>query len=476
MTKRALPLAARKFLLCFCLLVVSAAFPRGAAAEKIIASTPDWEIFTDGRAGGYVSWAYGQGVPPGDWAAGPNGSLVQVDNIQAGTGLNSSHSQGFLVVPGVTLQPGQTYPPDQGTINMMRVRSGFIDNIFGFGVRSMITPTTKVMAYIQLWMFVESDGRVKNRPNPLDARQGYAQLEGPWGSLLIGRTRALFSRGATDIDVLYAHRWGVGWPGSIDSFGPALGQIGFGVLGSGFAPGVIYGTPTVGGLHLNVGAFDPIALPASGAWTRTTYLRPEAELTFEQRFGASGKIVLFGNGAYQKVYKDGLCILTPTNPCEATAAGFGYGGRFELGPFHLGVAGHYGQGLGLNYALEASPAAQDLVGNLRRSDGYYIQTQVVVRRFDLFAGVGITRFFLTDYDRTDLQPDLRDPTMTAQVHAYSVLKDQWGANAGIVFNYNASLHFDLDFFRAQDDWFAVNSFPSAQQVVWVGNSGMIYSW
>ena len=69
-------------------------------------------------------------------------------------------------------------------------------------------------------------------------------------------------------------------------------------------------------------------------------------------------------------------------------AGVGYGGRFELGFVHLGLAGHYGQGLGLGYALENSPAAFDAQGNPRKIDGYYAQSQFVLGRFDLFAGVG----------------------------------------------------------------------------------------
>ena len=98
------------------------------------------------------------------------------------------------------------------------------------------------------------------------------------------RARALLARRTTDIDVLYAHRWGVGWPGAIDNNGPTLGQLGFGVLGSGFSAGMIYGTPSFGGLQLNVGAFDPVQLQGLGNWTRTKYARPEAELTFERTF------------------------------------------------------------------------------------------------------------------------------------------------------------------------------------------------
>ena len=112
---------------------------------------------------------------------------------------------------------------NQGTIDSMRVRSGMIGNTLGFGVRRPVGDVA-FTAYIQIWAFVESEAREKNRPNPADIRQGYAKVEGKWGSVLAGRSRALFSRGATDIDVLYGHRYGVGFPGNIDSNGPALGS------------------------------------------------------------------------------------------------------------------------------------------------------------------------------------------------------------------------------------------------------------
>ena len=439
------------------------AVPKSALAEKVIAKGDDWQVYTDGRGAAFLSWVYGQGMPQATYGVNADGNPVQIHDIKGG---------GF----GAYLDQG---PPDpvsgvqqQGTMNSMRVRSGFIGNQLGLGVRGQVTQWTTAMAYIQIWAYAESEGRQKNRPNPADVRQGYAKLEGWWGSFLAGRTRALFSRGATDIDSLYAHRWGVGWPGGIDTNGPTLGQIGFGVMGSGFAAGLIYGTPVLKGFRLNVGFFDPIQLQNAG-WTRTKYLRPESELTFERKFGETGKIVLFGNGVYQKLYKAGYCAPpTPTNPlpCEETAYGLGYGGRFELGPVHLGAAAHYGKGLGLNYALEASDASGDPSGNLRKNDGYYLQTQFVLGKLDLFAGWGIDRVMLTDQDNQTVA-DPTDPSGTRQVIPHSIIKYQMGINAGIVYNITPNVHFDIDYFRAKSAWFLGES-----QVVHVANAGMTFNW
>ena len=463
--------------------VVLSSLARRAAAEKVIANIDGWQVYTDGRVGGFVSWAYGDGYPQPQYGHDAMGNFVSmpVDSPQEGGGFRATSQQGVAADPATT---NNVPIPNQGTINMVRLRSGFITNVFGFGVRGPLIGNTTLTGYIQIWAFVENNGRQKNLPNYPDARQGYLKLEGPWGSFSAGRMRALFSRGATDIDTLYAHRWGVGFPGKIDNNGPTTGQLGFGVLGSGFTSAVMYATPVYGGLQVTVGLLDPVQLQGSGAWTRTKYPRPEAELTYERTFmNGWGKAFVFGNGAYQKVYKDGLCtpVMDPDTlkviGCDATVAGAGFGGRLELGPFRVGVAGHYGQGLGLYYALEASDAAQDKEGNLRTISGAYVQTNVLVRKAELFAGWGIAQVYLTDYDKKHTEQDPRDPNNpNARIFPFSVPKYQMGINAGIVYHLTPAFHFDLDFFRAEAAWYSVNGFIGQKQVVWVGNGGMTASW
>jgi hypothetical protein len=408
----------------------------------VLVKGDDWEVYTDGRVGAFFSWVIGDSAPvTSRMITLPDGSIVP-EVINGGAWPVSAENES---------------ESSQGTVNMMRVRTGFIGNLLGIGLRHEISPQLKASTYIQFWSFIESEGRNKGFPNLVDIRQGYGKIEGPWGSFIAGRTRTLFSRGATDINVMYAHRWGVGFPNAIDSKGPTQGMVGFGVLGSGFGAGLIYGTPVIAGLQLNVGIFDPAALGAGG-WSRTELARPEAELTFEQPLGDLGKFVLFANGAYQKVYKPGYCVASAENgPCEETAQGVGYGGRLELGPVRLGVAGHYGKGLGLSYALENSYAAMDTKNNLRTFDGYYVQSQVVLKQFDIFAGWGITRVFLTALDKTQPQ--------------YSNIKYQMGINAGVVYNLTPNLHFDLEYFRAQAKWYlgeeqVLNSFATGMTVNW----------
>jgi len=451
--------------------------PGRAAAEKVLTKVNDFEVFSDGRAGGFLSWVYGDGAP----------QPIQVANSGGGytTASQPSLDGAFRSVTDLSnINPAN--PAAVGTINLWRVRSGYISNVFGFGVRGPVTEYTKVSVYVQLWTFIENDNRQKSQYNLPDARQGYAKLEGPWGSLMVGRMRGLFARGATDIDTMYGHRWGLGFPGTLDNHGPTQGQIGFGLLGSGFSSGLAYGTPSLGGLRLDIGAFDPVQLQGLGSWQRTKYPRVEAELTFERTFANGwGKVVLFGDGVHQKVYRD-PCTATvdpetgDTVPCDTAVVGVSYGARLELGALHLGFAGNTGRGLGINYALEVSDTAQDKQGNLRATTGWYGQAQVVLGKVDLFAGAGLVQVFLTDYDKK--HQDKFPGDGTTPVFSTNVLKRRIGYNAGIVYNVAPSLHLDLDFFRAQADWYAVHNeavgapYFAPKQVVWISNGGMTVNW
>jgi hypothetical protein len=434
-----------------CALVAAAtAATATARAEVTLGKGADWQIFTDGRINGFVSYANGDGFPIA--SLDPNGQQVAI----RGGGLEPGDA---AIEPGPEeVGPNGMTKRTQGHHESMRVRSGFLGNILGMGARKKLTNDgTTLKGYISIWAHIESEERRKYRPVLADVREGYLKAEGPWGSVLVGRSLTLFSRGATEIDFLYGHGYGLGYPGSVDVNGPAAGHIGFGVLANGFAAGVVYATPVLGGLQLTVGAYDPSMLV--GSWERTKWLRPEAELTYDVEFGTLGKLKLFANGGWQKLYlKD--------SDEDTTAAGVGYGGRIELGPVHLGLAGHYGTGLGLNYALQSSDANVGSIAQkyeLRKTDGYYAQGQLALGKFDVNLGVGITRVHLNDSDRVDDRNDDSDettPTPNDDMNpaaqdpvGYSVIKQQLGISAGVVYHFTKVLHFDVDYFRANFAWY-----------------------
>jgi hypothetical protein len=418
-----------------------------AHAEQVLVKKGDTEVYTDGRAGGFVSYVNADGLP----RSTPT-RTVMTDGF-ALRGDEENH-----------VNPDGTYP--QGHIEGTRVRSGFIGNVLGFGARTQAGGQT-FTAYIQIWAWIESELHRKNELQFADVRQGYAKVEGSWGSALVGRTRCLFSRGATDIDANYAHRYGAGFTGNVNSRGPTLGQIGFGVLGSGFCAGAIYATPVLAGLQLTLGAFDPLQL--AGRWTRTKHVRPEGELTFELPLGKLGKVGAFANGTVQQVYKR-------DEQASTRAWGVGAGGRIELGPARLGFATHYGVGLGMRYALEPGDATVGSGDRLRTFDGYYGQAMAVLDPVpvDVFAGAGISRAYKLEAEGDAVAdgaplPDGSPPQ--------SVPRSEMGINAGVVWHVTPLLHLDVDYFRADFRWYATTLDARGEsQVAHIVNSGMTINW
>jgi hypothetical protein len=408
---------------------------REASAEISVARGGGWELFSDGRIGGFISYTKGDGYP-----------VITATQNPYGGGISANMANPIA-------DPNQ--PLVQPTLESMRIRSGFLGNIFAIGVRRQLTEYTSLTGYLQFWSDIETESRRKYLPMPIDVRQGYMRIEGRWGGVVIGRQLTLYSRGAAEIDFLYGHGYGLGFPGNIDSSGPAAGHVGTGVIGPGFAAGFMYMTPVAGGLQLNVGIYDPVQL--QGAWDRTKWARPEAELTYDVGLGTRGKLHLFANGIYQKVY-----LIGNPDSVNATVYGAGYGGRVEVGPLHVGVAAHYGQGLGLYYALETSEAAYDSNRNLRKSDGYYLQTQLALTKFDINLGAGISRIYELPTD------GVPDPTSGV---AISVIKYQLGLSAVLVYHVTPMLHVTAEYFRANYRWFLgekqdVNFVNTGVTMVW----------
>ena len=409
----------------------------------------DWEFFTDGQVGAFFSWTHGNGLPLPTYGVGSDGKLTVLHDVTGG-GWSYPAERSPLHDPTL---PANAPLIDQGTVDLMRVRSGPFGNQVGLGVRGRIDPTTRVLGYAQIVSFVESDNQQITRASLAEVRTAYAKIEGRWGSLLAGRARTLFSRGLTDIDVLYGHRFGVGFPANLDANGA----------------GVVYATPAVSGFQLSAGVFDPFQ-PPTGAWFRTKFLRPEGELTFERAFGSTGKVVLFVNGGIEDVYKDGYCAPASPLPCSATMFGFGSGARLELGPVRVGVAAQTSSGLEPNYPLQVTDASVDPQGNLRIVEGYVARSQIVLGRFDFFAGGSITRVLRTDADRQEV-PDPRDATGARTLVAHSVIQFQIGIDGGVVYHLSPHVHLDIDYFRAQALWYLGES-----QVLDTTNGGVTFSW
>jgi hypothetical protein len=406
------------------LLACSVVTTRQAAAEVTLVKSDPWEVYTSGRVNVFFGYAFGDGKPKGQLKGG---------------GVETSLDE----------KPSDD-PNGQGKLSKMRVRSGFVPNVLSVGARRKMGNST-LRAQMSIWGTIETLSQRKFVAVTADFREGFLEAGGPWGTFTGGRFGSLFSRGITETDFLYGHGYGVGfWGGNVNQPGPTAGLIGFGVLANSFSPGLMYTTPSLGGLKLAAGIFDPVSM--AGSWDGSRSARPEGELTYDMGGPDSFfKLHIYVNGAFQKVYQGKL---------DETVKGVGGGFRTEIGHFHLGAGGHTGKGLGLYYALEGSEA--DTLGAglpFRTSQGYSIFAQYVLGQVDLNASFGQSLIKLLDQD-----------TATLASGTFPI-KAQTGIAAGVVYHLNESLHLDLDYLRAQFRWYG-----TAKQDINYINAGATLTW
>jgi predicted porin len=405
-------------------------------------------------------------------------------------------------------------PDDQGLVREFRARTGFTGNVLGFGIRKRIGEQTELLGYTAVTVGIDSEQRRKFNIVRPDWRESFIRVTSTWGSLTAGRTLTLFSRGALEITYLYGYRYGLGFPGSISNFSQSTaGSVGFGVLASGFGAGLVYATPRLGGLQLSVGAYDPNAIPQRPLLNRARWPQTQGELTFDTKFGKSGFFKLFANGAWQRFYD------VEGRPIGTDVYGAGYGLRFEAGPLRLGLAGHWGKGVGVDYSFQphtslyfverttaafndGSACAMGMFSacppvKMRTVDGYYGQMQLAAhKKLDLRAGAGITRVHQLPEDRVDWKDDDADPaTPSADDDAvdpntggggpglpdsigYVTLRQQLGIGAGLTWHADDNLHFTLEYFRAMFQWWKpVPALPgqgNPSQTLHFVNAGLTY--
>jgi hypothetical protein len=452
-----------------------------ARAEMTLAKGGDgWEVYSTGRLGVFVEALKGDGVPVVYGPTFDASGMPVVDPVTGAPVLVQIHPAGD---GGISVQSDPVRQPDatcggnppcyrQGPVFASRVRSGFLGNILAFGVRRHLTEWTTLTGHIAVWGTTETVERRTYVPNWPDMREAYVRVDGPGGTLTAGRALSLFSRGAIEINYMYGHAYAVGNPAGFDSQGPSAGHIGYGVLAPVFVAGVSYATPKFHGLQLTAGYFDPAAFVGL-YWTRTKFGRPEAEATYDAELGQIGKLHLFANGTWQRVYATDL-------PRHAEVYGVGGGGRIELGPFHLGFATHSGQGLGVYYALNGSDAvvAQYTTQELRKFAGYYAQAQLALGRFEINAGWGMTRVYSIESDinanwcvtATTPGPCAGfDPTTMQPLKSF--LKSQMGYSGVLVYHVLPNLHLALDYFLSDVKWQQgeqqiVHSFNIGSTLVW----------
>lgn len=441
---------------CLGLVLPALAFSRTASAEVSLVEKDGWRFSFDGRINAFLSVGVGDDFP----LPTPN---PQNPGMQHSV-MGSNHGAG---VPDVGWKSSEV--ADQNNHYFaMRVRSGMVGNVLGFGIARNLTEQTSIKGYIAIWSTIETLGRDKWAPVIPEAREGYFSATGPWGTATVGRTFGWFGRMSTEIDLQYGHTYGVGLP-CTDEKGPACGHIGTGVAYPGYSAGFSYSTPNIGGLQVHAGLYDPIVFAPS--WKRATVLRPEGAVTFEAKLGGSGLLKLGAEGLYQPLARVEEDTAAMTKSDQSTSVwGVAGGARLEVGPLRLGAAAFRGRGIGMTYALQNTSATlnQD-THELRTFTGVYGQAALMIGKVHLAAGGGVAAADQLTSDR--INPGV------------SVIHQQIGVSAAIYYHLSDAVVLGADYFRFMARWYGAPTSATdftlllgEKQDLNFINAGVTYHW
>jgi hypothetical protein len=440
-------------------------FARPAAAEVVLVDVSGWHFSFDGRIGAFFSVGSGDDFPKPT----PN----PLTPGTAHTVMGSNKAPG---TPDVGWKSSEVQDAN-GKYFAMRVRSGMVGNVLGFGLSRELAPGTTIKGYLSIWSTIETLGRDKWAPVIPEAREGYFDITAPWGSVTVGRTFGWFGRTSAQIDMTYGHPYGVGLP-CTDELGPACGHIGTGVAYPGYSAGFAYSTPSLAGLRVHAGLYDPIVLAPS--WKRAPLLRPEGSVTFETKLGGSGLLALGVEGLYQPLGRVAIDPSTMAESDESTSVwGIAGGARLELGPVRLGASAFRGRGIGMTYALQnTSASVNPETFELRTFTGMYGQAALVLGKLQLAAGGGVAACDQLSSDRVNV--------------AQSVIHRQIGLSAALYYELAESVVLGLDYFRFMARWYGAprsapdasgtpvvidgSLLPGEQQDLNFVNAGVTYHW
>ena len=392
---------------------------REAAAEITIGERDGWALSVDGRVNGFVNYSQGDPTPEGvaEWTAG-------------------------------VFEPAE---PNSGKIAVVRVRSGFVQNVLGFSVVKEVAPNYKLRARYALWVGASNERKPVLGQQPMvEAREAYLRIEAPWGSIQAGRDLGLFGRGGILMDAEIVHANGLGSPCSTRLIlGGACGFAGHGVLFPGFNAGLLYSTPSLAGIQLIAGAFDP-SVNAPRQYDITPYPRLEAQLSVNVR----GIFKMFGEMMWQRLINSRpVTVIDPTTMIEmpvldangrplnrvADASGVSAGASLSLGPLQVGGAYYYGTGLTLIVPIFDSPifAGEDLI--LRKSQGFVGMASLRFWNTKIAGGGGVSQLRMTP---TEMEPFSRVVPP----------KQQLGISIGVYQTFFKNLTWAIEYFRGQYTW------------------------
>lgn len=445
---------------CLGFILPATTFCRTASAETTLIDKDGWRFSFDGRVAAFLSVGQGDDFP-----------RPSADPLTPGVAPTHTVMGGDKVygAPDVGWKSSEAADTSNKYL-AMRVRSGMIGNVLGFGLSRNLTDTTFVKGYVSIWSTVETEGRDKFAPVVPEAREGYFNVTGPWGSATVGRTFGWFGRMSTEIDYKYGHPYGVGLP-CTDEVGPACGHIGTGVAFPGYSAGFAYSTPVLGGLQVHAGLYDPIVLAPE--WQRAPLVRPEGAVTFQTKLGGAGLLKVGVEGLFQPLAR----VDTTADPVtgaevktnqKTSVWGASGGARLEIGPVRLGVSAFRGRGIGIGNVLQKSTVSVSSTSReVRTFTGVYGQGALVFGKLQVGAGAGVA-------SADQLTSDRLNP-------AVSVIHQQIGVSASLYYHATESVVLGLDYFRFMARWYGApradySLLPGEKQDLNFVNAGVTYHW
>jgi len=397
---------------------------RPAVAQIVITKQNDWELSVDGRLNAFVSYAQGDPTPQGvaEWTA------------------------------GLFEQP----EPNSGNISVIRVRSGFVQNVFGVNLTKEAAPGYKLGGRFALWVGASNERKpVLGQQPAVEAREAYLRLEAPWGSIQAGRALGLFGSGGILMDAEIVHANGLGSPCSTRVIlGGACGFAGHGVLFPAFNAGFLFSTPSVAGLKVTFGLYDPSVNSEKG-YEITPYPRLEGQISYNFR----DTLKLFVEGMWQRLINSNplrddmsMPILDasgrPMNEV-ADANGVSAGAQLSVGPLQLGGSFYQGKGLTLIVPIFNTPILTDQNINpvLRGSLGFAGMAALHFGGTKIAGGAGVSQLKLTPYEQEPY---------SSQVPP----KQQLGISIGLYQTFFKQLIWAVEFFRGQYTWYRYQQSPA----------------
>jgi hypothetical protein len=398
------------------LLALQFAAQREAAADILITEHDDWKLTLDGRLNGFINYSLGDKTPDGvaEWTAG-------------------------------LFEPTD---PNSGKIAVVRVRSGFVQNVLGFNLSKEVKPGYKIGGRFALWVGASNERKpILGQVTAVEAREVLLQVDAPWGTLQAGRTLGLFGRGGILMDGEIVHANGLGSPCSTRAIlGGACGFAGHGALFPGFNAGFLYSTPSLGGLTLTAALFDP-SVNSEKAYEITPYPRLEAQVAYKFR----NVFKVFAEAMWQRLINSSPITDPVTHEPVldasgrprnqiADVSGVSAGAQLAVGPLQVGGSFYQGKGLTLIVPIFNTPIFTDENKILRPGLGFVGLASLTFGGFKVAGGAGISQLKLT----------------SSEAEPYSQLvppKQQLGMSIGIYQTFWKSLTLAVEYFRGQYTWY-----------------------